>query len=156
MPAASTSNITDAHKEYPCIIKATNGKHAGNKAKKVKISTLVQSADTDSFALTYGTMLKAHFAKSMRKKSKKRKEKEKTKAQMSQPSLLSEGKRRRRQTRGGLPKVIGARRGNGHAKRRRTLKSRVKAARRILEKQKVKMKDEAIIACLPRPTIEIL
>jgi len=149
MPAASTSSETGSHKEYPCIIKATNGKHAGNKAKKIKISTLVQPSDTDSFALAYGSILKVHFSQTLRKKYKKRKDKEREK--LSAPAAAAaDSKKRRRQTRGGLPKVSGARRGAGHSKRQRTLKARARAARQILAKVSVRARDEKVLARLPK------
>lgn len=149
MPAASTSSDSGAHKEYPCIIKATNGKHAGNKAKKIKISTLVQPADTDSFALAYGSILKTHFSQAMRKKAKKRKDKEREKMGAT-AAAAADSKKRRRQTRGGLPKVSGPRRGAGHAKRQRTLKARARAAKQILAKKSVRSRDAAILAKLPK------
>ena len=151
MPAASTSSDPGAHKEYPCIIKATNGKHAGNKAKKIKISTLVQPSDTDSFALAYGSILKTHFAQTMRKKAKKRKDKEREKATSSAAATAAaDSKKRRRHTKSGLPKVSGARRDAGHFKRQNTLKARAKAAKQLLARKQVKLSDERILARLPK------
>jgi hypothetical protein len=149
MPAASTSNNPDGetHKEYPVIIKATNGKHAGNKAKKIKISTLVQPEDTDGFTLAYGSILKAHFSLTMRKKQKKRKDKEREKLTAT-AAAAADSKKKRKQTRGGLPKVIGPRRGAGHSKRQRTLKARAKAARKVLDKKQAREKDARFIAKL--------
>lgn len=150
MPAASTSSDTGAHKEYPCIIKATNGKSGDSISKKIKISTLVQPSDTDSFALAYGSILKTHFAQTMRKKSKKRKDKEKEKLNSASTATVADSKKKRRQTKGGLPKVSGSRRGAGHSKRQRSLKARARAAKKILAKRSVVARDEKILAKLPK------
>lgn len=155
MPAASTSSDAGAQKQYPCILKATNGKHANKKAKKVKISTLVQPKDTDSFTLAYGSMLKAHFSLTMRKKAKKRKDKEREKLGAT-AAAAADSKKRRRQTRGGLPKVTGARRGAGHSKRQRALKARAKAARKIMGKHASRTKDAKILAKLTKKEAELL
>lgn len=154
MPAASTSTSNNnadeqSHKEYPCIIKATNGKSARKAAKKIKISTLVQPEDTDSFALAYGSILKTHFSLTMRKKAKKRKDKEKEKIG-SAAVAAADSKKRRRQTKGGLPKVSGPRRGAGHSKRQRSLKARARAARKIIGKSAVKARDAKILASLTK------
>lgn len=150
MPAASTSAEAEGeHKEYPCIIKATNGKSARKTAKKIKISTLVQPQDTESFTLAYGSILKAHFSLTMRKKAKKRKDKEKEKMGAAAVAA-ADSKKRRRQTRGGLPKVSGPRRGAGHSKRQRSLKARARAARKIVGKHAVITRDAKILASLPK------
>ncbi|KAL7004368.1 hypothetical protein EMMF5_006059 [Cystobasidiomycetes sp. EMM_F5] len=129
---------TSTSKEYPCIVRATNGKVA---PVKVKISTLVQPVDQPTFMAAYGALLKATFAPKMRKKIKRKREAKKgaNAAGTSTTSASKSGAKRtvssvgQTHIKSGLPKVTGAKRGAGHAKRQRQEKARRKAVNRMLD-----------------------
>ncbi|KAH7886359.1 signal recognition particle, SRP9/SRP14 subunit [Phlebopus sp. FC_14] len=99
--AQDTSN-----KEYPCIIRVTDG-------KKAKFSTHVTSADLIKFHFAYGSLLKSSFS-TLRKRDKKR---EKQRAEQIA----------RRKQRLAEPVIInGPKRGNGRRKRQRQVKAALK------------------------------
>ena len=146
--STSTSTITSGSqsKQYPCIIKATNGK---SPKVKVKISTLVHASDYVSFTSAYGALLKSSFS-TLKKKDKKKKDAKKAKAILNNPKGVGGGpgiggvaKKTKVAGSGsmGLPKVVGPRRGPGHAKRQQTEKARAKAVKRHLEAKRRRLGD---------------
>lgn len=158
---AMTSNEDDeaaspsgSGQEYPCIIKATNGKSAKRKggsapstsapSQKIKISTLVQPADYPSFSLAYGQLLKSTFAQTMRVKRKGPKARAPGKAKGGASAEASKSAKKKAKTISGpmdervLPKITGPRRGAGHAGRQARFRARVKAANKILASRRRK------------------
>ncbi|KAJ8581265.1 signal recognition particle SRP9/SRP14 subunit [Rhizopogon salebrosus TDB-379] len=96
----------DQSREYPCIVRVTDG-------KKAKFSTKVLSKDLDKFHSAYGALLKASMT-TLRKRDKKR---EKQRAEQ-----LAKRKQRMAD-----PVVInGPKRGNGRRKRQRQVKAALK------------------------------
>lgn len=158
----STEVDDSTSREYPCIIKATNGKmvrkpssegssstSSSTASKKIKISTLVQPSDYPSFSLAYGSLLKTTFVQTMRMKRKANKTRPsasagaKSKGSTTVESSKSAMKRTRVQGVGSkertLPKVTGAKRGAGHAARQARWQARVKAANKILANRRRKV-----------------
>ncbi|KAL4251282.1 Signal recognition particle subunit SRP14 [Abortiporus biennis] len=117
------SEEDDGSKEYPCLVRVTNG-------KEINFSTRVEPGQLEKFHTTYGTLLKSSMT-SMRKRDKKR---EKQKAE--------DAARRKR----GLAEIItveGAKRGNGRRKRQRLIKRALaqdEARKRIAEREDAKTK----------------
>ncbi|KAF8131470.1 signal recognition particle, SRP9/SRP14 subunit [Boletus edulis] len=109
----------DSKKEYPCLIRVTNGKHTN-------FSTHVIPSDLPKFHAAYGSLLKASFT-TLRKRDKKR---EKQRAE-----LLAKRKQRMAE-----PVVVdGPKRGNGRRKRQRKVKA---AIRQEQAKERVAKRDE--------------
>ncbi|KAG0697732.1 signal recognition particle, SRP9/SRP14 subunit [Suillus ampliporus] len=97
---------SDGSKEYPCIVRVTDG-------KKTKFSTKILSTDLDKFHSAYGALLKVSMT-TLRKRDKKR---EKQRAEQ-----LAKKKQRMAD-----PVVInGPKRGNGRHKRQRQVKAALK------------------------------
>ncbi|GAA5984971.1 hypothetical protein JCM5350_000085 [Sporobolomyces pararoseus] len=134
-PTASTSTSSRAEeKEYPLIMRATDGK--GKKDIKVKLSTIVQPQDYLSFTEQYTTILRSSLSSSLRPKRKrtapKSASKSKSKAKSTGTTTTAGG--------GGgavvgfrpnLPKVVGPRRGNGRKKRQASQARREKIVSKI-------------------------
>ncbi|KAG2106966.1 signal recognition particle, SRP9/SRP14 subunit [Suillus discolor] len=99
---------SDGSREYPCIVRVTDG-------KKAKFSTKILSVDLDKFHSAYGALLKSSMT-TLRKRDKKR---EKQRAEQF-------AKRKQRMA---DPVVIdGPKRGNGRRKRQRQVKAALKHA----------------------------
>ncbi|KAN0100064.1 Signal recognition particle, SRP9/SRP14 subunit [Tylopilus felleus] len=104
----ATMDDADAgiQREYPCLIRVTDG-------KKANLSTHVTPSDLPKFHAAYGSLLKASFT-TLRKRDKKR---EKQRAEQV-------AKRKQRMAE---PVVIdGPKRGNGRRKRQRKVKAAIK------------------------------
>ncbi|ORY74324.1 signal recognition particle 14kD protein-domain-containing protein [Leucosporidium creatinivorum] len=110
----------EEHKEYPCLLRATDGK---GKQSKVKISTLIQPNDHETFSLAYGSLLKASLSSLRKKKKTKRK---------AAPSAAVGGSTFAVQ----LTKVVGPRRGAGVEKRRKLLRRREKEVKKLVARKK--------------------
>ncbi|KAI0053400.1 signal recognition particle, SRP9/SRP14 subunit [Auriscalpium vulgare] len=96
----------DDSKEYPCLVRVTNG-------KDIKLSTHVLSNQLDKFLSAYGTTLKASMT-TLRKRDKKR-EKQRAEQQAARKRRLTE------------PIIIeGSKRGNGRRKRERRVNAVLK------------------------------
>ncbi|KIM82246.1 hypothetical protein PILCRDRAFT_820631 [Piloderma croceum F 1598] len=93
-------------REYPCLVRVTDG-------KKAKFSTRVEPGQLDAFHATYGTLLKGSMG-TLRKRDKKR---EKQRAEEA-------AKRKRRMTEP-IP-IEGPKRGSGRKKRQRRIKAAMK------------------------------
>jgi hypothetical protein len=139
-PEASTSSSSTNSKEYPVIMRASNGKHP---AHRVKISTLIQPHDSMSFSSQYISLARECFSKTLRKKDKKKKDARKA---ALKAAALKSGKKLN--MKGGkaaigvyLPKVSGARRGAGHAKRQRSEKARARAVKKHMKARQRKLAD---------------
>ncbi|KAL5535855.1 hypothetical protein ACEPAF_3949 [Sanghuangporus sanghuang] len=114
-----TEGVSDA-KEYPCILRATDG-------KEVKFSTHVLPGELDKFHAAYGALLKSSMP-SLRKRDKKR---EKDRAERVARS-------RKRMTE---PVIVeGRKRGAGRRKRQRRIKAAKKQeeSRRKFEERQAK------------------
>ncbi|KAI6017484.1 signal recognition particle SRP9/SRP14 subunit [Pisolithus marmoratus] len=113
----------DSNKEYPCLVRVTDG-------KKTQFSTHVKPGDLMKFHATYGSLLKASFT-TLRKRDKKR---EKHRAELAA----------RRKQRMAEPVVIkGPKRGNGRKKRQRQVKAAIKleaAKARAAKKEETRTK----------------
>ncbi|EGO05387.1 hypothetical protein SERLA73DRAFT_174525 [Serpula lacrymans var. lacrymans S7.3] len=116
----ATMNDADGTREYPCLVRATDG-------KKVKFSTQVESKDLMKFHSAYGSLLKSSMT-TLRKRDKKR---EKQRAEE-----LARRKRRMAEQ----IVVEGPKRGNGRRKRQRKMKAIVKQEEL---KERVRARDEA-------------
>ncbi|KAI9511868.1 signal recognition particle, SRP9/SRP14 subunit [Russula earlei] len=118
-----TMDSADDSREYPCIIRVTDGKEA-------KFSTHITSEKLDKFLSAYGTLLKSSMS-TLRKRDKKR---ERVRAEK-----LAERKQRLAE-----PILIeGPKRGKGRRKRQRRVKAALKqedARQRMQEKQEAKEK----------------
>ncbi|KIK94431.1 hypothetical protein PAXRUDRAFT_828010 [Paxillus rubicundulus Ve08.2h10] len=102
---------TTSTKEYPCLIRVTDG-------KKAKFCTHVSPANLSKFHTAYGTLLKASFT-ALRKRDKKREKQRaeqfaKRKQRIAEPVIVS-----------------GPKRGNGRRKRQRLDKAAVKQERAV-------------------------
>ncbi|KAG9313829.1 hypothetical protein JVU11DRAFT_4594 [Chiua virens] len=96
----------NSSKEYPCLIRVTDGKNA-------QFSTHVIPSDLPKFHAAYGSLLKASFT-TLRKRDKKR---EKQRAEQ-----LAKRKQRMAE-----PVVVdGPKRGNGRRKRQRKVKAAIR------------------------------
>ena len=153
MPQASASSSTSTAKQYPCILKVTNGKSS---EAKVKISTLVQPSDDTSFTSAYVALLKSSCS-TLKKKDKRKKDAKKAKAPMAATKIPagSGGAAKKTKTAPsgvvGLPKVTGARRGAGHAKRQQKQRARDKAVKRHLEAKRRKLADTKLLTKVKEP-----
>ncbi|KAI8990646.1 signal recognition particle 14kD protein-domain-containing protein [Trametes punicea] len=105
-------STSDDAKEFPCLVRATDGKEA-------KFSTVVQPSDLEKFHISYGTLLKSSMT-TLRKRDKKR---EKQRAE--------EAARKKRRLQEEIV-IEGPKRGNGRRKRQR----KIKAALRLEEAKK--------------------
>ncbi|KAH9980772.1 signal recognition particle, SRP9/SRP14 subunit [Russula compacta] len=118
-----TMDSTDDTREYPCIVRVTDGKEA-------KFSTHITSGQLDKFLGAYGALLKSSMS-TLRKRDKKR-EKIRSEKLAARKQRLAE------------PIVIaGPKRGKGRRKRQRRVKAALKqeaARQRIQEKQEAKEK----------------
>jgi len=116
-------DIADDNREYPCIIRATDG-------KDVSFSTHITSGQLDTFLNAYGALLKSSMS-TLRKRDKKR---EKFRAEK-----LAARKQRLVEP---IP-IEGPKRGKGRRKRQRRVKAALKqetARQRMQEKQEAKEK----------------
>ncbi|KAF9225194.1 signal recognition particle, SRP9/SRP14 subunit, partial [Gyrodon lividus] len=113
------SDDTTSTQEYPCLIRATDGKNAN-------FSTHVSSADLDKFHTAYGTLLKLSFT-TLRKRDKKR-EKQRAEQLAKRKQRIAE-----------LVIVNGPKRGNGRRKRQRQVKA---AARQEQARERAAKKEE--------------
>ncbi|KAI5121830.1 hypothetical protein M0805_003264 [Coniferiporia weirii] len=104
-PAGAVEAASDG-KEYPCLIRATDG-------KKVKLSTHVMPGDLDRFNAAYGALLKSSMP-ALRKRDKKR-EKERAERAALRKKRMTE-----------LVTIAGAKRGTGRRKRQRLVKAALK------------------------------
>ncbi|GJJ13223.1 hypothetical protein Clacol_007474 [Clathrus columnatus] len=118
-----SSTSEEDEKEYPCLIRATDGKH-------IEFSTHVQPKDLEKFHAIYGSLLKASML-TLRKRDKKR-EKLRAEQQAAKKRKLAE------------PIVIrGPKRGNGRRKRQRLIKAasrQEEARKKAAEKESAKEK----------------
>ncbi|CAL1694695.1 unnamed protein product [Somion occarium] len=117
---------TDDAAEYPCLVRATNG-------KEIKISTRVEPGGLDQFHSKYGTLLKTSMT-SLRKRDKKR---EKQRAEEA-------AHRRRRLAEDIL--VEGSKRGSGRRKRQRRIKQALKqeeSRKRMQEREDARAKGKS-------------
>jgi signal recognition particle subunit SRP14 len=108
-------------KEYPCILRATDGKHT-------TISTHVLSNSLPSFHAQYGALLKSTMTQTLRKRDKK-----KEKVRLEQLAL------RKKKIMEGV-QVVGPKRGNRRRKRVRLskVKERLEESRRRFEERERK------------------
>ncbi|THH09205.1 hypothetical protein EW146_g8748 [Bondarzewia mesenterica] len=115
----------DGDKEYPCIVKLTDG-------DKTKFSTRVEPGQLDKFHSAYGALLKSSMT-TLRKRDKKR-EKQRAEQLAVRKKRLAE------------PIVIeGSKRGAGRKKRQRRIKAAVKqeeAKRRVAEREEAQAKSK--------------
>jgi len=118
-PMASPPDEAD-EKEYPCIIKATDG-------KDLKLSTIINPDELEAFHASYGALLKSSMT------TLKKRDKKKEKARHEQAVL------RRRRLEEEI-KVIGPKRGAGRRKRQRRAHAIIKQEE---AKQKMAERDEA-------------
>ncbi|KAI0299828.1 signal recognition particle, SRP9/SRP14 subunit [Russula brevipes] len=121
-----TMDSLDDTREYPCIIRATNG-------EELKFSTHTTSGQLDKFLNTYGALLKSSMS-TLRKRDKKR---EKVRAEK-----LAARKQRLAEP----ISIEGPKRGKGRRKRQRRIKAALKqeaARQRLQEKQEAKEKIKA-------------
>ncbi|KAK7458872.1 hypothetical protein VKT23_009882 [Stygiomarasmius scandens] len=110
-------------KEYPCLVRASNG-------GEEKFSTRVLPADLPAFHATYGALLKSSMT-TLRKRDKKR-EKQRAEAVVVKKKKLSEP-----------VKIDGPKRGNGRKKRQRQIKAAIKRDEALkAAEQKQKEKEE--------------
>ncbi|KAJ7083380.1 signal recognition particle, SRP9/SRP14 subunit [Mycena belliarum] len=110
----------DDTREYPCLIRVTDG-------GPTKFSTRVTSSELEKFHAAYGALLKASMA-TLRKRDKKR---EKQRAEQA-------ARRKKRMTE---PVVVeGPKRGKGRRKRQRLLKA---VAKQETSQQNAKEREEA-------------
>ncbi|KAH9854283.1 signal recognition particle, SRP9/SRP14 subunit [Lenzites betulinus] len=117
---AHMSSGPDDTKEFPCLVRATDGNEA-------KFSTVVQPSDLGRFHASYGNILKSSM-NALRKRDKKR---EKQRAE--------EAARKKRRLQEEIV-IEGAKRGKGRHKRQR----KIKAALKLEEsKKKAQERDEA-------------
>ncbi|KAH9929785.1 signal recognition particle SRP9/SRP14 subunit [Fomitopsis serialis] len=118
---AQMSFDDDASKEYPCLVRVTDG-------DETKFSTKVEPGELDHFHTTYGALLKSSMT-TLRKRDKKR---EKQRA---------EGIARRKRKLTEEIAVEGPKRGAGRRKRQRKMKAAAKQAearKRVQEREEVK------------------
>ncbi|EIM92874.1 signal recognition particle SRP9/SRP14 subunit [Stereum hirsutum FP-91666 SS1] len=120
----ATMHSVDEDKEYPCLIRLTNG-------KDVNYSTHISSTSLPKFHSLYGSLLKSHLNPLLRKRDKKR-EKQRAEEITARKKKLNE------------PVVVeGPKRGAGRKKRQRKMKAAVRqeeAKRRIEEREAEKKK----------------
>ncbi|PFH48103.1 hypothetical protein AMATHDRAFT_76885 [Amanita thiersii Skay4041] len=115
------------NREYPCLVRVTDGRGA-------KFSTKVVPGDLDKFHAAYGTLLKASMS-TLRKRDKKREK------------LRSEQAIRRKKKMTEPVVINGPKRGNGRRKRQRQIKAALKqkeSQKKFNEKEEARQK--AIVA----------
>ncbi|KAM5539971.1 hypothetical protein V8D89_006474 [Ganoderma adspersum] len=117
---AHMSSEDDGTKEYPCLVRATDG-------DDVNISTVVQPADLEKFNAAYGTLLKSSMS-TLRKRDKKR-----------EKQRQEDAARRKRRLQEEIA-VEGPKRGAGRRKRQRKMKQ---AARLEESKKRAQEREEA-------------
>ncbi|KAH9973198.1 hypothetical protein BGW80DRAFT_1308716, partial [Lactifluus volemus] len=118
-----TMDSANELREYPCVIRVSNGKDA-------KFSTHVSSGQLDKFIGVYGTLLKSSMS-TLRKRDKKR-EKVRAEKQAARKQRLAEP-----------ISIEGPKRGNGRRKRQRKVKAALKhetARQRMQEREEAKEK----------------
>ncbi|TFY65705.1 hypothetical protein EVG20_g5388 [Dentipellis fragilis] len=123
---ASMAAVDDDGREYPCLLRATNG-------AEIKLSTRVAPGELDKFHAAYGALLKASMT-TLRKRDKKR-EKQRAEDFAARKKRLAEP----------IP-VEGPKRGSGRRKRQRRIKSALKqeeARKRLQEREDAKTKAKA-------------
>jgi len=118
-PMAPPAGETDT-KEYPCIIKVTDG-------KKFKMSTHITSSEIEKFHGVYGALLKQSMS-TLKKRDKKKEKSRLEKALLRRKKLVEK------------IEIIGPRNGAGRRKRQRRVKAVVKQAEAL---KKTKERDEA-------------
>ncbi|GAA5838382.1 hypothetical protein JCM3766R1_005531 [Sporobolomyces carnicolor] len=139
VPTASTSTSSSSRdREYPLIVRATDGK--AKKSIKVKLSTIVQPQDYLSFTDAYMSILRASLSASLRPKRKRAaaaKSKSKTSKPTATPASETRGSQSQPQHKAvvgftpSLPKVVGPKRGNGRKKRQAAHARREKIVAKI-------------------------
>ncbi|KAM0788474.1 hypothetical protein ACM66B_001607 [Microbotryomycetes sp. NB124-2] len=139
----NTKGDNKAARDWPCLVRATDGK---GKKSKTKISTLVESADYDTFTSSFGSLLKQSMT-SMRKKRKHLIKKKQQKSIVKSATTAAGDKKQQTSsstTASGatfkptLTKVVGPRRGAGVEKRRALQRRRD----RELKQQRARRKRE--------------
>ncbi|KAF8481703.1 signal recognition particle SRP9/SRP14 subunit [Russula ochroleuca] len=117
----ATMDVGDDTREYPCIIRVTDG-------EDVTFSTHITSGQLNKFLNAYGTLLKSSM-NTLRKRDKKR-EKVRAEKLAARKQGLAEP----------VP-IEGPKRGNGRRKRQRRVKAAQKqdAARQRMEEEKTKV-----------------
>ncbi|GAA5932424.1 RNA-binding signal recognition particle subunit SRP14 [Sporobolomyces koalae] len=140
-PATSSSSSSAQTKEYPLLVRATDGK--GKKETKTKLSTIVKTDEYDEFIERYTTILRTHLAAGLRPKRKRTQTNKKPKSNahvttttpaINPDSTTTTTKSGTGEKAGFLPrfpKVVGPRRGNGRKKRQAAVKRRVKAVEKF-------------------------
>ncbi|KAI0640134.1 signal recognition particle 14kD protein-domain-containing protein [Trametes polyzona] len=118
---AHMSSEADETKEFPCLVRATDG-------KETKFSTVVQPTELENFHAAYGALLKSSM-NTLRKRDKKR---EKQRAE--------EAARKKRRLQEEIT-IEGPKRGAGRKKRQRKQRS---AARLEESKKRAQEKEEAM------------
>ncbi|KAI0347617.1 signal recognition particle, SRP9/SRP14 subunit [Trametopsis cervina] len=121
--ASKSSGPADDSREYPCLVRVTNG-------KEVNFSTRVEAGQLPKFHSEYGTLLKASMSPLLRKRDKKR-EKQRAEEAAQRKRRLAED-----------VVVEGSKRGNGRRKRQRLLKRAVKQEeqrKRIHEREEARL-----------------
>ncbi|EMD42268.1 hypothetical protein CERSUDRAFT_110796 [Gelatoporia subvermispora B] len=121
------SSADNETKEYPCLVRATNG-------KDVKLSTKVDPAQLDAFHNRYGALLKSSMT-TLRKRDKKR-EKQRAEEQARRKRRLTEA-----------IQVEGPKRGNGRRRRQRRMKAALRqeeTRKRVQEREEQKARAKAV------------
>ncbi|GAA6000319.1 hypothetical protein JCM10207_007959 [Rhodosporidiobolus poonsookiae] len=137
VPAEGDVEMADApaaddEREWPLLVRATDGQ--GKKDIKVKLSTVVQPADFDTFTAAYSSLLRVTFASGLRPKRKRAAGEGAKKLKRKGASASAAGGAGAEAGAGfvaRLPKVVGPRRGNGREKRKRLERRREKAVERF-------------------------
>ncbi|KAI9444568.1 signal recognition particle SRP9/SRP14 subunit [Lactarius indigo] len=122
----TTMESADDSREYPCIVRVTDG-------KATQFSTHITSGELDKFLSAYGALLKSSMS-TLRKRDKKREK------------LRAEKATARKQRLAEPILIEGPKRGNGRKKRQRRIKAALKqeaARQRVQEKQEEKGKGKA-------------
>ncbi|KAF8546089.1 signal recognition particle, SRP9/SRP14 subunit [Imleria badia] len=119
----------DGEKEYPCLIRVTDG-------KKANFSTHVVSSDLPKFHTAYGSLLKPSFT-TLRKRDKKCEK------------LRAEQLAKRKQRMAEPVVVSGPKRGNGRRKWQRKVKAAIKQEQ--AKERSAKWEDEGAKAQRPAP-----
>ncbi|EPT03411.1 signal recognition particle SRP9/SRP14 subunit, partial [Fomitopsis schrenkii] len=118
---AHMSSEDDSTKEYPCLVRVTDG-------DETKFSTKVEPGQLETFHTTYGALLKSSMT-TLRKRDKKR-EKQRAEDMARRKRKLAED-----------IAVEGPKRGAGRRKRQRKLKAAAKqteARKRVQEREEAK------------------
>ncbi|SGY47501.1 BQ5605_C001g00537 [Microbotryum silenes-dioicae] len=135
----SAAGRSSSQQQWPCLIRAMDGK---GKETKRKISTIVAPEDQATWSTAYGALLKASFS-TLRPKQKKKTKKVKATttgaakgnsgkegAGTTTSSTAGKGKKSTVQPSRVLTKITGARRGAGVSKRRKLLERRKRELKR--------------------------